>query len=186
MKTIKPYIKISTENRNTILQIDTWELYNFIEDYLAEKWNIIPEYFQEIESDKEHTNEKCYLMCFPKETSQNIIEEAIFALSNYELEELVNFQRIQANGKFYCPCCGYNTFADPPTGNYDICRICFWEDDPIQSKDITYANGANQVSLIEGQKNFEEFGACCQEVIAYTRKPQDSDIRNPRWKKALK
>ena len=34
--------------------------------------------------------------------------------------------------KYKCPCCGFYTFDEKPNGNYDICPVCFWEDDPIQ------------------------------------------------------
>lgn len=54
--------------------------------------------------------------------------------------------------KYKCPCCGYYTFNDKPDGNYDICPVCFWEDDPIQLQDPNYAGGANKVSLLQGQK----------------------------------
>ena len=40
--------------------------------------------------------------------------------------------------KFACPCCGYKTFAEQPNGHYDICEVCFWEDDPIQFDDPNY------------------------------------------------
>lgn len=31
--------------------------------------------------------------------------------------------------KFTCPCCGYKTMKGKPPGTYEICEICFWEDD---------------------------------------------------------
>lgn len=37
--------------------------------------------------------------------------------------------------KHKCPCCGYYTFDEKPSGTYDICEVCFWEDDPIQLDD---------------------------------------------------
>lgn len=39
--------------------------------------------------------------------------------------------------KYKCPCCSFYTFYDKPNGNYDICPVCFWEDDPIQLVDET-------------------------------------------------
>jgi hypothetical protein len=30
--------------------------------------------------------------------------------------------------KHKCPCCGYHTLK--AKGKYDICPVCFWEDDP--------------------------------------------------------
>jgi len=38
----------------------------------------------------------------------------------------------QAASTYPCPCCGYLVFTEPP-GSYDICSICFWEDDPVHS-----------------------------------------------------
>ena len=66
----------------------------------------------------------------------------------------------------YCPCCGFDTFDKNDRGNYSICPICFWEDDPVQFDEPDMTCGANRVSLTEGQKNFETFRArnicnCC-------------------------
>lgn len=33
--------------------------------------------------------------------------------------------------KYKCPCCGYYTFDEKPNGNYDICEVCFWEDNKL-------------------------------------------------------
>jgi hypothetical protein len=32
-------------------------------------------------------------------------------------------------------------------GNYEICAVCGWEDDPVQSADPDFAGGANSLSL---------------------------------------
>jgi hypothetical protein len=84
--------------------------------------------------------------------------------------------------KFACPCCGYKTFIDKPEGNYDICEVCFWEDDPIQFANPNYRNGANEVSLKEGQKNFLKFGACEKEMITNVRTPNSDEKRDKNWK----
>ena len=62
------------------------------------------------------------------------------------------------NGKYACVCCGYATITE--VANYDICPICFWEDDGQDSEDAdTNYEGANQVSLTQGRRNFLDFGA---------------------------
>ncbi|MBL0355952.1 MAG: hydrolase [Chitinophagaceae bacterium] len=71
-----------------------------------------------------------------------------------------------------CPCCGYKTYSEKATGDYMICPVCFWEDDPLQHKDSDYAGGANTVSLKQAQKNFLLFGACTKEMIKNVR-PQN-------------
>lgn len=84
--------------------------------------------------------------------------------------------------KFACPCCGYKTFRENPNGSYDICEVCFWEDDPIQLDDPEYEGGANRVSLKQGQKNYMEFGACEREMIKNVRQPNRDEQRDENWK----
>lgn len=49
------------------------------------------------------------------------------------------------NQLFPCPCCGLCTISEP--GTYEICNVCGWEDDPVQSAEPDYAGGANSESL---------------------------------------
>ena len=78
--------------------------------------------------------------------------------------------------KYKCPCCGYYTFNERVNGNYDICEVCFWEDDPIQLDDPEYEGGANRVSLNQARKNFLEFGACEEDMIPHVRRPNDDEL----------
>lgn len=79
--------------------------------------------------------------------------------------------------KFKCPCCGYYTFEDKPNGNYDICPVCFWEDDPIQLADENYKGGANHVSLLQARENFKSFGACEWDMRKYVRPPKKEELQ---------
>lgn len=84
--------------------------------------------------------------------------------------------------KFTCPCCGYKTFTEKPNGTYDICEICFWEDDATQLADPNYEGGANKVSLKQGQNNFLLFGACEKEMVNNVRPPNKNEMRDNNWK----
>lgn len=84
--------------------------------------------------------------------------------------------------KFACPCCGYKTFIEEPNGSYDICQVCFWEDDPIQLDNPDYDGGSNKVSLRKGQNNFLEFKACEKEMIKIVRPPNKDEQRDENWK----
>lgn len=183
MKKLKPYIRIFTEINHTVLQVDTCELRDYVEDYLTEVCNIEYEYIQELNLELKHLNRESYNLFYSDKYPLSLIETAISSLDETRIKEIVEYQWIQADGKFYCPCCGYNTFIEPPTGTYIICIICFWEDDPIQLENPNYQGGANRVSLIQGQKNFEMFGACEKEMINNVTKPTEEDIRNPSWKR---
>jgi len=82
--------------------------------------------------------------------------------------------------KYPCPCCGYLIFDEPP-GSYDICKICFWEDDLSQLR-FPKTGGANNVSLIDGQKNFIEFKVCEKRFLKSVRPISVSDIREDGWR----
>lgn len=58
------------------------------------------------------------------------------------------------NNKYHCPCCNHITLDS--LGEYLICDICGWEDDPIQADDIYFQGGANYMSLNEARKIFLE------------------------------
>lgn len=84
--------------------------------------------------------------------------------------------------KYTCPCCGYKTLAEKPPGTYDICSICFWEDDAVQFDDPDYEGGANEVSLRQAQKNFAEFGASDRKALSDVRSPTEDDERDVAWR----
>ncbi|MGY0069528.1 CPCC family cysteine-rich protein [Streptomyces sp. QTS137] len=67
-----------------------------------------------------------------------------------------------------CPCCGHRVLDAMP-GSYEICSVCFREDDGVQFRWPTMASGANKVSLIEAQRNVQDFGACDQQGRRYVR-----------------
>lgn len=56
--------------------------------------------------------------------------------------------------EYSCPCCGSKTIDN--LGDYEICPICKWEDDPIQSKEPDYAGGANKMSLNEAKEAYKQ------------------------------
>lgn len=82
---------------------------------------------------------------------------------------------------FTCPCCGHRTFSEPP-GSYDVCPICYWEDDPVQLLDPAYRGGANSPSLIDCQLNYEQFGACEQHFVENVRPPHVEECRDLEWR----
>lgn len=77
--------------------------------------------------------------------------------------------------KYKCPCCGYLTFDEAPNGTFDICPVCFWEDDLYQKNNPESTIGANKVSLQEAKNNFLKYGAMEKRFIAHVRKPFDSE-----------
>jgi len=46
----------------------------------------------------------------------------------------------------HCKCCGQDSLEEG-NGNFEICPICSWEDDPVQGDDADYWGGANTFTL---------------------------------------
>ncbi|RUT05051.1 hypothetical protein DSM106972_038720 [Dulcicalothrix desertica PCC 7102] len=61
--------------------------------------------------------------------------------------------------KFLCPCCENLTLEEDRIGSFEICPVCFWENDNIQFDDPDYEGGANKVSLNQARQNYKKFGA---------------------------
>ena len=64
---------------------------------------------------------------------------------------------------FRCRCCGYKTLKQ--IGHFDICKICFWEDDGADD-DERYSP-PNRMTLKEARNNFEMYGACDEKSLQH-------------------
>ena len=84
--------------------------------------------------------------------------------------------------KYTCPCCGYKTLNEEPPGTFEICKICYWEDDNVQFNNPDFEGGANKPSLRKAQKNYVLFGACEERFIECVREPIEKDVKDPNWK----
>jgi Cysteine-rich CPCC len=78
--------------------------------------------------------------------------------------------RIRSGQRRACPCCGSLTL-ESDEGDYEICPVCFWEDDPVQLRDPTYEGGANAVSLEQARRNYRQHGASEQRFKDDVRPP---------------
>jgi len=74
-----------------------------------------------------------------------------------------------------CPCCGYLTLCEAVRGSYDLCPVCFWEDDSVQFDDPEYRGGANRVSLREARENYRAFGASERQFLGEVRPPTSAE-----------
>ena len=69
-----------------------------------------------------------------------------------------------------CPCCGCYTLEED-YGSYEICPVCFWEEDPAAEKNPNIVFGGNSVSLHQAQENYRKIGACDADQLQHVRKP---------------
>ncbi len=82
--------------------------------------------------------------------------------------------------RFPCPCCGRLVFDGSP-GSYEICPVCFWEDDLVQLRWPSFEGGANRLSLVECQRNFQDFGAKESRVLKHVRPARESEPVDEGW-----
>ncbi|MCD1258182.1 hypothetical protein B5M42_004925 [Paenibacillus athensensis] len=62
-----------------------------------------------------------------------------------------------------CPCCQYKTLSS--RGEYDICPVCFWEDDgTIETSDHS---SPNRMTLAQGRLNFAHLGVVSTSVLHF-------------------
>ncbi|MFD1395619.1 CPCC family cysteine-rich protein [Kroppenstedtia eburnea] len=71
----------------------------------------------------------------------------------------------QEDRLFACPCCMYRTLTE--RGQYDICPVCFWEDDGNDK--LGHYSGPNHMTLAEGRDHFVQYGAVTPSALKYIK-----------------
>lgn len=64
------------------------------------------------------------------------------------------------------------------SNHYEICPICFWEDDGQDDieADFVWGGPNGQLSLTQARANFLKFAACEKEMIPNVRKPLPEEL----------
>jgi hypothetical protein len=83
---------------------------------------------------------------------------------------------LESQKRYPCPCCGFYTLDIPERGSYDICPVCFWEDDLMQFEHPDAPGGANKLSLNVCRANFAVFGASERRFIQKVRSPLPDEV----------
>jgi hypothetical protein len=83
-------------------------------------------------------------------------------------------------GLVACPCCGHATLTE--RGGFEICPVCFWEDDGQDNEDADRSRGGpNPVSLREARVNFLRFGASVEADCESVRRPTAEEVHLRRF-----
>lgn len=86
-------------------------------------------------------------------------------------------------GWYPCPACGHQMFSR--LWAYEICEVCFWEEDPYQLRHPWTGMGPNGgLSLMEAQANYRRFGAVEEEHVRRVRPPRADEPVDPGWRLA--
>jgi Cysteine-rich CPCC len=75
-----------------------------------------------------------------------------------------------------CPCCACRTLRE--RGAFEICEVCFWEDDGQDDYDANVVRGGpnGSLSLTEARANYLRLGACEQSMTGNVRPPRPEEI----------
>lgn len=81
-----------------------------------------------------------------------------------------------ATTRFPCPCCGFITLED--RAHYDICPVCFWEDDGQDDEhaDEVWGGPNHSLSLTAARENFARIGASDQRRLLFVRPPWPAEF----------
>ncbi|WP_091380332.1 CPCC family cysteine-rich protein [Actinokineospora alba] len=87
------------------------------------------------------------------------------------LTPFVNVFRDATCGPHACPCCGFLTLGE--RGGYEICSVCFWEDDGQDDHDADSVRGGpnGSLSLTKARRNYATIGACDAKSLRHVRPP---------------
>ena len=59
-----------------------------------------------------------------------------------------------------CPCCDFISLFQK--NSFEICPVCFWQDDTLDSEGYS---GANSIKIQEARDNFKKYGACSEDMV---------------------
>jgi hypothetical protein len=87
------------------------------------------------------------------------------------VEKFVNVEGASDGGPYACPCCSFITLAE--RSGYEICPVCFWEDDGQDDHDADLVRGGpnGRLSLTAARANFRAMGACDERCRQFVREP---------------
>lgn len=77
--------------------------------------------------------------------------------------------------KHACPCCRFLTLDEQ--GGFELCPVCYWEDDGQDDHDADRVRGGpnGDLSLTQARKNFVIYGAYDECCISSVRDPLESE-----------
>jgi hypothetical protein len=70
----------------------------------------------------------------------------------------------------------YFTLCKHANNTFQICPVCYWEDDGVQLNQPDYTGGANSVSLLSAQENFLKIGVSDPVFQSLVRRPKKDEV----------
>lgn len=75
-----------------------------------------------------------------------------------------------------CPCCNCSTLSK--RGVFEICPVCYWEDDGQDEADADQIRGGpnDDLSLAQARVNYKTLGASHPRHLAQVRAPRPDEV----------
>ena len=72
---------------------------------------------------------------------------------------------------YLCPCCRHKTLFG--RGSFEICPVCYWEDDGQDDHDADETRGGpnSDLSLTKARQNYLDIKACEPSMLEHVRLP---------------
>ncbi len=129
-----------------------------------------------------------YSYALEKKTSSdngklNAVQKMLYTLTYPSRNLVYEYLRVGIKNeifeeKYTCPCCGYKILKNKPPETDEVCGICFWQYDKVQSDNPDSENGVNEVSLNHARRNFLSFKASDKRYMHFVRKPGRYDEKD--------
>jgi len=86
------------------------------------------------------------------------------------------FKPRESEKTYRCPCCRYKTLYG--RGHFEVCKVCFWEDDGQDDHDADRVRGGPNggLSLSQARLNFAAYGAWSREHVPNVRAPLPDEL----------
>ncbi|WP_437225940.1 CPCC family cysteine-rich protein [Planctomicrobium sp. SH661] len=81
--------------------------------------------------------------------------------------------------KYTCPICGHKTLD--ARCDWDVCPICFWEDDVLENKGDRTSSANQGLRISEAQANYMVFESCSKDHERSVRSPLPHEELDPNW-----
>jgi len=72
---------------------------------------------------------------------------------------------------FQCPCCDF--YSLPSRGGFEVCPVCYWEDDGQDMDRLDEESGPNHITLRVARLNFERIGASDASAVSLVASTQE-------------
>jgi len=157
-KAIEQYSKIKLKELSQDERAEQLEIMTYEDWSDAEGWSLLSKSIRnEIENGEEIHNPKlekydAVLMIWLKNGLQSVTNE--FLCEKLNIDKIIG-EPIKLES---CPCCGHRTIGE--RGNYEICKMCWWEDDGQDNQHSEQVMGGPNygISLVMGRYNYLIYG----------------------------